>query len=151
METKTRYRPRRAVTHDEQWYRGTAYAIYFQGLSKQTPEDRERKAAVRWFDATYPDKMLCLQGSLGDMWTPSFRQKSRNSSIGYRKGTHDLFLAIARAPYHGLFFEMKGRDKDTLTPEQREMAAVMQREGYLTAHGTMQTFVQTVTTYLGDK
>ena len=45
MEKRSSYRarqPRRAVTHDEQWYSGTEFAQYFQGLSKQTPEDRER-------------------------------------------------------------------------------------------------------------
>jgi hypothetical protein len=151
MENRSQYhvKPRKAVDHAEQWYAGTPYAVYFQGLSKQTPEDRERKASIKWFDATFPDLALCLQGSLGDMWTPSWKQKSRNKSIGYRPGTHDLFLAVARQGYHGLYFETKGSPKDTLSPDQEIMAAKMREQGYLTAFGTMLSFVRTIQEYVG--
>lgn len=48
---------------------------------------------------------------------------------GLRPGTPDYFLAVARAPYHGLFIELKG-PKGRFEASQKEMAAILGEQYY---------------------
>jgi hypothetical protein len=49
---------------------------------------------------------------------------------GVRKGVPDLFLPVARTPYHGLFIEMK-RPNGRLSPEQKEWLDHLEKQFYL--------------------
>lgn len=57
---------------------------------------------------------------------------ARLKAEGMRRGIPDLFLAAPRNKLAGLFLELK-RHGNTTTPEQREVIAYLNREGYATA------------------
>lgn len=57
---------------------------------------------------------------------------ARLKAEGVRRGIPDLFLAAPRNKLAGLFLELK-RHGNTTSPEQREVLAYLQREGYATA------------------
>jgi hypothetical protein len=49
---------------------------------------------------------------------------------GMKPGVPDIFLPIAKGPYHGLFIEMKRRIGGRQTPEQKEWQRALLEEGY---------------------
>lgn len=52
------------------------------------------------------------------------------TSEGRKKGVPDIFLAVPRRTYHGLFVEMKA-EKGKLSPEQKEWIKQLNEQGYL--------------------
>lgn len=57
------------------------------------------------------------------------RQGKEFKDMGVRKGVPDLCLFMARKGKHGLFIEMKAPHKYP-RPEQKQMMATLQEEGY---------------------
>lgn len=51
---------------------------------------------------------------------------------GVKRGVPDITVAVASKGYHGLYIEMKRAGKNT-TPEQEEMIALLQFNGFKTA------------------
>lgn len=49
---------------------------------------------------------------------------------GVRPGVPDLFLAVPRGGFHGLFVEMKRRDGGVVSEAQSGMASLLQAQGY---------------------
>lgn len=49
---------------------------------------------------------------------------------GMKPGVPDIFLPIAKGPYHGMFIEMKRRIGGRQTPEQKEWQRALLEEGY---------------------
>lgn len=49
---------------------------------------------------------------------------------GRKKGVPDVFLPVARGPYHGLFLEMKRLDGGRLSPEQRSWIDALRSMDY---------------------
>jgi hypothetical protein len=54
---------------------------------------------------------------------------------GVKDGVPDIFLAVARGPWHGLFIELKrpgsaGKDKGRVKPEQAVWIERLKRNGY---------------------
>lgn len=104
-------------------------------------EDAEQMAVFEW--AQYQP---CGQGKIsaylvhvpnGGYREP--REAARLKSLGVRAGVSDLFLALPRLTYHGLWIEMKRQQKQfkgpaatrsAVTPEQLDWIAAMQRQGY---------------------
>lgn len=97
-------------------------------------ESAEQQAVVRWW------AMICGTYGLSEknlMACPAQAARSprggaRMKAEGYRAGTPDLRLAVARKGYHGLEIEMKKRDGGKLSDSQKEMAFELSEQGYLT-------------------
>lgn len=56
---------------------------------------------------------------------------------GVRAGVPDLFLAVPRGRYHGMFVELKKRDRGTVSKKQKIMIEILMESGYcsLVCHG----------------
>ena len=57
-------------------------------------------------------------------------EAGRFKAQGVKAGVPDVFLAVARGGYHGLFIEMKRQQGGRATPEQRQWIAELNRQGY---------------------
>lgn len=70
---------------------------------------------------------------------------------GVRAGIPDLFLAIARGEWHGLWIEMKRRKGGFLSDPQRTALLALKLEGYSTAvcYGWDEAR-EAIVDYLGD-
>lgn len=106
-------------------------AIHFMGLSKLKPEQRLQIGFLRWLDATFPDIAPLVMASAGGVRT-SMSQAVKMKSMGYRKGTPDIFVAVPRGGRHGLFLELKAPGGKA-SPEQIQMIAQLQAQGYAAA------------------
>lgn len=91
--------------------------------------DREHNiqvAAVNWFRHQYPE---CL------IWaTPNGGQRNaivaaKLKAEGVMSGVPDLFIAVARGRYHGLFVEMKA-GKNKPTQAQNDVMSALLLQGY---------------------
>ena len=106
-------------------------AIYFMGLSRHNPEDRLQIGFMRWVEATHNDIFQVMMASAGGLRT-SMSQGMKMKSMGYKRGTPDIFLAVPRGGKHGLFLELKsaiGRP----SPDQLLMIQTLQQHGYAAA------------------
>lgn len=103
-------------------------AIHFMGLSKLKPEQRLQIGFLRWLDATFPEIAPLVMASAGGMRT-SMSQAVKMKSMGYRRGTPDIFVAVPRGGRHGLFLELKAPGGKA-SPEQIRMIASLQAQGY---------------------
>jgi len=58
-------------------------------------------------------------------------------SEGVRSGIPDLFLAVARGGFHGLYIEMKKSHGGVLSDTQKEMLLLLKNQGFKTCvcHG----------------
>lgn len=106
-------------------------AIHLMGLSKLKPEQQVQIGLMRWFAATHPDVFPLVMASAGGLWT-SIKQATRMKSMGYKKGTPDVFVAYPMGGKHGLFLELKAA-KGKPSPEQRQMIHALQEQGYAAA------------------
>lgn len=62
----------------------------------------------------------------------SIQQGKILKRMGVKAGVADIFVAIPRGIYHGLWIELKA-GKNKATPLQKEFLANMAKQGYLTA------------------
>lgn len=90
------------------------------------PESELQRACVRWFRMQYPQYLLFHVPNGGKR---NAREAARFKAEGVVPGIPDLFLAVGRHGFHGLFIEMKA-GKNTTTPEQKEMMERLYRAGY---------------------
>lgn len=60
----------------------------------------------------------------------SIGQAMKYRQQGAKKGVPDICIVSARGPYHGLFIEMKRKEKGVVSPEQKEFIADVTKEGY---------------------
>ena len=58
-------------------------------------------------------------------------EAARFKAEGVKAGVPDLFLPVARGPYHGLFIEMKRRSGGRTSEAQRKWIAALAAQGYL--------------------
>lgn len=102
-------------------------------------ESAEQKAVIRWWTiasaAWNIDERLLMACPAQAARSP--RGGARIKAEGYRAGTPDLFLAVPRGQWHGLFVEMKRADGGEVSENQREMLFQVSSRGYQTAiaHG----------------
>lgn len=101
-----------------------------KGLPAPT-EDAEQMALFRWAElqaGRWPELKMLFHipngGSRGKAEAGRFR------AMGVKSGVPDLFLPVARGPYHGLFVEMKRTRGGRVSPEQREWIQELIMQGY---------------------
>ena len=71
--------------------------------------------------------------------------------MGLRKGASDLFIAVARKDFHGMFLELKSAN-GKLRPSQREFLADMEEQKYFTAVCySIDSAIEMIDFYLFDK
>ena len=58
-------------------------------------------------------------------------EAARFKAEGVKAGVPDLFLPVARGPYHGLFIEMKRQKGGKVSDAQKEWIAALIDQGYL--------------------
>ncbi len=167
-QPRPRREPRQPATPSEPcgaWADGTEDMLYYDGLhemaygamkrdgtrKKGHPEHAEQIAGERWFCETYPQYALLFHASAGGMWTSDSQAKNMQR-MGYKPGTPDRFLAIARQGYHGLFLEMKRAKGGRPSPEQRLMAAALREQGYKVEFVKgFREMKEIISEYLGEK
>ena len=91
------------------------------------PESQEQIALFDW---------IRLQPTLSAYAFSIPNESKRSPQLGYRlkrmgmrAGVSDLFIAIPREPYHGLFIEMKA-GSNKATPTQLQFIKDMRKQGY---------------------
>ena len=100
-------------------------------------EELEQTALVQWFDYTYPQYTKITEGRkrISLLWhipNGGLRIKSvayRLKKQGVRPGVPDLFLAVAKHGFFGLFIEMKSKD-GKVTKEQEIYLDILNEQGY---------------------
>lgn len=108
-------------------------------------EDDIQTGCVFWFGMQYPHLRRLIHHSPNE---DAYKHAKRANSMGMQKGFPDIFIAVPRGVYHGLFIEMK-TPEGRARPEQKEMLALLSGQGYYCAiaHG-QQTFRTITTKYL---
>ena len=102
---------------------------------------------VKWFRLQYP-KAAGLLFSIPNEGKRSKANSWRMKAEGMRAGVSDLFLAIPRSVYNGLWIEMKTQ-KGVLSAEQKEFQADMQAQGYATTVcRSIEEFMNAIRIYL---
>ena len=94
-------------------------------------EEEEQMALFRWAELAkgkYPALALLFHipngGSRGKAEAGRFR------AMGVRAGVPDLCLPVPRAPFHGLFVELKRTKGGHVSAEQKRWIADLEAQGY---------------------
>lgn len=96
----------------------------------QATEAQEQAALIAWAhlrEFTIPELRMLFHIPNGGH--RPIREAVKLKRMGTRPGIPDLFLAIARGGFHGLWIEMK-TTKGKLSKEQRRMMSRLESEGY---------------------
>ena len=116
---------------------------------RRPPVQREHNlqtACVRW--ARYQFPKLTIFAIPNGAWC-GYKQGRKLVAEGMLKGVPDIFVALARKGYHGLFIEMKAGKKGVVRDEQSEMLIKLQSEGYQCAVcRTFEQFQQIIIDYI---
>jgi hypothetical protein len=116
----------------------------------QASEDAFQKACAEWLKKALlryglPQELFWHVPSEGDR-KPQYRAKLK--LMGFRPGIPDIFLALPRSPYHGLFVELKKAGNGP-SPDQRKMMKALTAQGYLCiVINDIETFTETLTYYI---
>ena len=113
-----------------------------QGKAIAVPkESQEQSAFVAWFRAEYanlglPSPNLLMASQAGTMLGGSgdamrFARFAKLKREGFVSGCPDVFLSVPRAPYHGLFIEMKRTKGGTVSDDQKAMHALLRGQEYV--------------------
>lgn len=113
-------------------------------------EHEEQALLIKWFDLQYKDKFILFAIPNGGLRNAIVAKKMKKE--GVRSGVPDLFLAVPRKPYGGLFIEMKRAKGGKLSLYQKDMIKSLEEAGYLciVAKG-FEAAKQAITEYLNDK
>ena len=109
-------------------------------------ESTSQQAVIQWFGYAchqlgVPDARLLYAIPNGAFYgndrRASIIRSARMKREGLLPGVPDLFLAVARNHYHGLYVEMK-KGKGRTSPAQVEVHTMLIKQGYAcaTAHST---------------
>lgn len=105
---------------------------------KATPEHDNQCTVVQFWDYQYPKLSGCLMASMNGaaLWgnpTQRATQMAKHKKAGMKVGAADLFLAVPRGTYHGLFIEMKapGSTASSLSTDQAIHLLLMRTQGYM--------------------
>jgi hypothetical protein len=113
-----------------------------QGKAVAVPtESQEQCEFVAWFRREYanlglPSPLLLMASQAGTMLGGSgdamrFARFAKLKREGFVSGVPDVFIAAPRAPYHGLFIEMKRTKGGTLSDAQKEIHALLRSQEYV--------------------
>lgn len=95
-------------------------------------EHEEQVAFIRWCrlsESKYPELKLIFAIPNGQVRDVRVARSLKQE--GQKNGVSDLFLPVARGPYHGLFLEMKRTNKGAVSKEQKEFIESVSKQGYL--------------------
>lgn len=92
-------------------------------------EFEEQKLLIQWFDLQYKNKYVFFSVPNG-LYTKNLIIAKKAKATGLRNGVPDLFLAVSRQGYHGLFIEMKRLKSGYVSQPQKEMIARIELAGY---------------------
>lgn len=94
-------------------------------------EGQEQATLISWANMRvnkYPELRLLFHipngGSRGKAEAAHFK------SEGVKSGVPDLFLPVARGPYHGLFIELKRQKGGRVSEAQKKWLAALTVQGY---------------------
>lgn len=100
-------------------------------------ESHQQQQVVRWFKLRYPKYEGCIIASAnGAHIAGNVRQRamkiSRMKAEGMKVGASDLFIAVPKGSYSGLWLEMKdeGKNDKSLSCSQVEHINLMKQVGY---------------------
>ena len=108
-------------------------------------------ACVRWFRIQY-DQYAKLLFAIPNGGQRNEIVAAKLKAEGVLSGAPDLFLALPRGGSHGLWIEMKNGKAGRVSDSQKEMIALLEKEGYACAicH-TMDEFAEIIGEYIfGD-
>lgn len=99
---------------------------------KREAEGQEQAELVAWFEQAHPDIGSLLIHIPNGGSRKNAYEGWRLKQQGVRAGVSDLFLAVARGAYHGLWIEFKASAPYTaaLSKEQARWIARMREQGY---------------------
>lgn len=86
-------------------------------------------ACVNWFRATHRDIAQMLFAIPNGGWR-NLTTAAKLKAEGVVAGVPDLFLAVPRGEYHGLWIEMKNGKAGRLSEPQKQMLANLRNENY---------------------
>ena len=100
-------------------------------------EHHEQIAVVAWFKIQYPAFAECIiaipnGAHLAGNAVQRARKMHRMKLEGFKPGASDLFIAVPRGTYHGLWIEMKGQGKtfSSVSQNQRDHLSKMSEMNY---------------------
>jgi hypothetical protein len=100
-------------------------------------EYNQTTATVEWWGWQYPAYINCLIGipngaNLAGTPLQRAKQMIRLKKEGLKPGASDLFLALPRGGYHGLWIEMKdtGKGEKDVSVDQMRHIELMRTVGY---------------------
>jgi len=118
------------ITFD--WWKDVdEYRRYTYGLEakeRKKPETVLQIAFFRWLEEQHPEIYAMSFASAGGMRT-GIQTAIEMRDMGYKTGTPDVAILLARNGYHGLMLEIKTLKKYP-TPEQKDIIAKLNKEGY---------------------
>jgi hypothetical protein len=91
-------------------------------------EEEEHLALIEWLDY-FPDiKSYLLH--IPNQGIHSLNYRKKLTKMGLKKGVSDFFLAYPTKTYHGLWIELKRKEKFNISTEQQEWIVKMKSKGY---------------------
>lgn len=118
------------------------------GVELKVKEDDIQQSCVFWFGLQYPKFRRLIHHSPNEA---SYKSAGLQRAMGMQVGFPDIFIAVPRGGYHGLFVEMK-TPKGRVSKEQTEMLSLLEDQGYKTAiaRGVV-PFMKVVNEYMEEK
>lgn len=89
----------------------------------------EQKLLIKWFDLQYKEKIVLFSIPNG-IYTKNLIIAKKAKATGMRAGIPDLFLAVPRHGFAGLFIEMKRVKSGYVSQTQKEMISRLEQAGY---------------------
>lgn len=118
-------------------------------IAKTPPrkEDELQQSCIMWFGLQWSKYRRLIHHSPNE---EAHRHGAQQRALGMQVGFPDIFLAVARGEYHGLFIEMKtktGKVADT----QKDMLFRLSEQGYKVAIcRSLEAFIKVVNEYLNQ-
>lgn len=94
-------------------------------------ESEEQQCLFRWAamqSAAWPE--LELMYHIPNGGHRSKREAGRFKAEGVKAGVPDICLPVARWPWHGLYIELKRREKGVMSENQKRWAALLDEQGF---------------------
>ena len=108
------------------YYAGTRNNAPSEGVEQATLFSWAKMQEYRW-----PE--LRLLHHIPNGGSRGKAEAARFKAEGVKAGVPDLFLPVARGPYHGLFIEMKRQKGGKVSDAQKAWIATLTVQGYLAA------------------
>ena len=105
--------------------------IESEGIAWQPTEEEEQAAIMEWtvlMAKQYPELDLLFHIPNGGWRHPAVAAKMK--AQGVKPGVPDLFLPVARGPYHGLFIELKRTQGGRLSEDQKAWLEALRDQQY---------------------